>query len=232
MKKILFVVSVIFCFMNMRCSDGDDNHVDSDNLLIGIWVEPTYNGEETTYKKANALPEQDYGILFKGNGDMVERSSGWCGTPPLVFFDSKGRWELDNTLVTISQEQYPSDYAWRIVSLTKDELIVKRELTEQEKDYRKLMDVFDEIYKLSTSVSCTDASNWTFTAYGSKACGGPQGYMAYSKQIDTEAFLQKVEEYTNMEKGYNIKWEIVSTCDLPRQPKEVVCVNGYPVLKY
>ena len=232
MKKILFTISVIFCFINMQCSDDDANNVDPDNLLIGTWVEPTYDGEETTYKRANTLPEENYGILFKGNGDMVERSSGFCGTPPLVFFDSKGQWELNNTLITISQEQYPGNYAWRIVSLTENELVVKRELTEQEKDHRKLMDAFDEIYKLSISVSCINANDWTFTAYGSKACGGPQGYIAYSTQIDTVTFLQKVEAYTNLENAYNIKWGIVSTCDLPQQPKEVTCENGFPVLKY
>ncbi|TGV02496.1 lipocalin-like domain-containing protein [Flavivirga rizhaonensis] len=232
MKKILFAISMIFCFMNMQCSDDDTNNVDSDNLLIGSWVEPTYDGEEITYKRANALPEKDYGILFKENGSFVERSSGWCGTPPLSFFDSNGEWTLTDKLVTITQEQYPINYAWRIVSLTKNKLVVKIELTEQEKDHRKLMDLFNEIYQLSTSISCTNANDWTFTAYGSKACGGPQGFIAYSTQIDTVGFLQKVKEYTNLEHAYNIKWNIVSTCDLPAQPKEVTCENGLPVLKY
>ncbi len=232
MKKIFFIASVVLCFINMKCSDDDTINVDSDNLLIGYWADPTYEDEKTTFKKVANLPEEDYGILFKKNGDFVERSSGWCGTPPLVFFDSDGAWQLDDTLITISQDQYPSNYAWRIVSLTANELVVKRELTEREQDHRKLMDLYDEIYKLSISVSCTNTADWTFTAYGSKACGGPQGYIAYSEKIDTTTFLQKVEAYTNLEKAYNIKWNIVSTCDLPHQPKEVGCENGLPVLKY
>ncbi|NMH89807.1 lipocalin-like domain-containing protein [Flavivirga algicola] len=232
MKKILFAISVMLCFMNMKCSDDDTIHVDSDNLLIGSWAEPVYDAEKITFKKVAKLPEEDYGILFKDNGSFVVRSSGWCGTPPLVFFDSNGTWKLDNTLITITQDQYPSNYIWRIVSLTANELVVKRELTEQEEDHRELMDLFDEIYQLSISVSCTDSADWTFTAYGAKACGGPQGYIAYSTQIDTAAFLQKIEVYTNLEKAYNIKWGIASTCDLPKQPKGVVCENGFPVLKY
>ncbi|GAA3603224.1 hypothetical protein GCM10022396_20750 [Flavivirga amylovorans] len=216
----------------MQCSDDNDNIVDSDNLLIGIWEDPTYEDEKTTFKRTSVLPKDNYGILFKKNGDFVERSSGWCGTPPLVFFDSNGEWQLDDTLITISQEQYPNDYSWRIVSVTEEELVVKRELTEQEKDHRELMDLFNEIYELSLSVSCTDVNDWTFTAYGSKACGGPQGYIAYSTQIDTTAFLQKVEEYSNLEKAFNVKWNIVSTCDLPAQPKEIVCENGFPRLIY
>ena len=232
MKKIFFIITVILCFMNMKCTDDDSINIDTDNLLIGNWIDPSYDDEKTTYKRATALPEEDYGILFKENGSFVERSSGWCGTPPLTFFDSNGKWQLDNTLITISQEQYPGNYAWRIVSLTANKLVVKRELTEQEEDHRKLMALFNEIYEQS-NVSCTNnASDWTFTAYGSKACGGPQGYIAYSTQIDTVAFLQKIEEYTNLEKAYNIKWGIVSTCDLPKQPKGVACENGYPILKY
>jgi len=106
------------------------------------------------------------------------------------------------------------------------------ELTEQEEDRQELLTLFDDIYELSTSVSCTDASDWTYTAYGSKACGGPQGYIAYSNEIDTEAFLQKITIYTDLEEAYNVKWGIGSTCDLPQQPTGVKCENGNPVLKY
>ncbi|GAA3647998.1 hypothetical protein GCM10022397_36100 [Flavivirga jejuensis] len=215
----------------MTCSDDDTIKNESDDFLIGSWIDPIYNGENTTFRKATDLPKEDYGILFKENGGFVERTSGWCGTPPLFFSDYSGEWQLDNALIVISQEQYPS-YAWRIVSLTENELVVKKELTEQEQDHRDLMDLFDEIYQLSTSISCTNANDWTFTTYGSKACGGFQGYIAYSTKIDTVAFLKKVEDYTNLEKAYNIKWDIVSTCDLPAQAKGVVCENGYPVLEY
>ncbi len=216
----------------MTCESENDIIVDSDNLLIGSWVEPNYDDEQTVFKRASFLPNDAYGILFKANGDFVERSSGWCGTPPLFFSDYEGNWELDNTLVTITQQYYPINYSWRIISVTETELIVKRELTEQELDHRALMNLFDEIYNLSVSVSCNNASDWDFVAYGAKACGGPQGYIAYSAQIDTDAFLQKINEYTQAEKEYNIKWEINSTCELPKVPVGVECQNKYPVLKY
>lgn len=232
MKKILFAISVVLCFMNMQCEDDDVMNSDLDKLLIGSWEDPIYDGGKITFKRANALPEAGYGISFKANRSFVERSSGWCGTPPLVFSDYQGEWRSDNTLITITQDHFPNNYTWRIVSLTANELVVKRELTDREKDHQQLMAFFDEIYELQFSVSCANANDWTFTAYGSKACGGPQGYIAYSTQIDTVAFLQKIEAYTTMENEYNIKWEIISTCDLPNQPKEVVCSNGYPILKY
>ncbi|WOD44211.1 hypothetical protein [Hwangdonia lutea] len=217
----------------MFACDSNDNVIpDPDNLLIGSWVEPNYSEEQTVFKRAAALPDNGPGIMFKANGGFVERSSGWCGTPPLVYSDYNGNWVLENTLVTIAQEFYPINYAWRIVSVSETELIVKRELTEQEKDHQKLMDLYNEIYILSIGESCTNADNWLFTAYGAKACGGPQGYIAYSNQIDTDAFLQKVEAYNEAENAYNIKWDIVSTCDVPKQPKGVTCQNGVPMLIY
>ncbi len=232
MKKTLFAVSVIFCFVNMTCSDDDSVPVDSDNLLIGSWISPVYDGDTITFEKTTELPKDAYGILFKTDGTFVERSFGWCATPPLVFFDSKGDWQLNNSIVSITQKQYPNNYTWRIVSLTASELVVKKELTDQEKDHRVLMDLFDEITKMAESVSCTKASDWAFTPYGSKACGGPRGYLAYSTSIDTNVFLEKIETYKNLEHAYNAKWDVVSTCEVPLEPKGLECQNGYPVLKY
>ncbi len=231
-KKGIALMVVAICFMNMQCSENDEIEVDSDNLLIGVWVDPVYKDETTTFKRAASLPEEAYGISFKENGDFILRSSGWCGTPPLTFFDANGEWTLDNKLITISQETFPDSYSWRIISLTEDELIVKRELTEQEKEHRALIKLYNEIYELSVSDTCLNSDDWFFAAYGAKACGGPQGYIAYSKNIDVEAFLAKVEVYTNLEKAFNEKWNIFSTCDIAPQPKSVDCVNGYPVLKY
>ncbi|MFD1162856.1 hypothetical protein [Hwangdonia seohaensis] len=226
--KVLF----LFVLLIFACDSNENVIPDPDNLLIGSWVEPNYSEEQTVFKRAADLPENASGIMFKSNGDFIERSSGWCGTPPLTYSDYNGKWELENALVTITQEFYPINYAWRIVSVSETELIVERELTEQEKDHQKLMDLYNEIYNLSISVSCTNAEDWTFTAYGAKACGGPQGFIAYSNQIDTDAFLQKVQAYNEAENAYNIKWEIVSTCDVPQQPKGVTCQNGFPVLTY
>ena len=212
--------------------ENNEPIIDSDNLLLGFWIEPTYENETTTFKRANSFKDDGYGISFKQNGDFIEYTSGWCGTPPLSFFNIDGTFNLDETLISISTESYPTNYAWRIISLTESELVVKRELTEQEIDHRSLMDLFNEIQNLTYSVSCSDSSNWLFTSYGAKACGGPQGYIAYSNKIDTVAFLQKIEAYSKAEKEYNYKYGVVSDCSLPNAPKSVECQNGYPILKY
>ena len=231
-KSMKIKVLFLFVLLVFACESNENVIPDSNNLLIGSWVEPNYSEDQTVFKRASNLPSNASGIMFKTNGDFVERSSGWCGTPPLIFSDYEGNWRLENTLVTITQDYYPINYAWRIVLVSETELIVKRELTEQEIDHQKLMDLYNEIYNLSTSVSCTNADNWAFTAYGSKACGGPQGFIAYSNKIDIDAFLQKVKAYYEAENAYNIKWGIISTCDIPQQPKGVECQNGFPLFIY
>ena len=178
------------------------------------------------------MPKEKYTISFKADNSFSERTSGWCGTPPLTFFNIDGHFSLQENIVTINVDSYPSVYSWRIIKITETELVVKREFTEQETDHQKLMDLFNEISEIAYSKPCSNNNDWTFTAYGSKACGGPQGFIPYSTKIDTDTFLKKVEEYTKGEDAFNKKWEIVSTCDLPAQPKSVECKNGYPTLKY
>ena len=90
---------------------------------------------------------------------------------------------------------------------------------------------FAEITELSESVACTDSSDWEFTAYGNKACGGPVGYIAYSKAIDTKDFLKKVKTYTEDQKAYNENFEIASNCTVPTQPKSIACINGKPIFE-
>ena len=47
----------------------------------------------------------------------------------------------------------------------------------QEEDLVLLQDLFAE-FEAMAHQPCTDAELWEFVAYGSKACGGPQGYIA------------------------------------------------------
>jgi len=102
----------------------------------------------------------------------------------------------------------------------------------QEQEAQQLSEMFAEIEALASSESCDDASEWTFTSYGSKACGGPIGYIAYSQNIDTELFLQKVEEHRTAQQAFNEKWGIISDCSVPQEPDTVVCENGEPVFEY
>jgi len=89
-----------------------------------------------------------------------------------------------------------------------------------------------EIKEIAESVECQNANEWKFTAIGSKACGGPTGYIAYSEKIDETEFLELVDAYTKAMNDFNIKWGIFSTCDVEPAPKSVSCVDGKAVLNY
>ncbi|WP_143592056.1 hypothetical protein [Tenacibaculum holothuriorum] len=229
--KNIFTLTFLF-LMLFSCQKNDEITIDDSNLLLGKWSEATYNGESIEFTRVKDLPSEAYGISFEANETFKQITSGFCGTPPLTFFTSEGKWKLESSIVKIVINDFPGNFNWRILSLTEQKLIVKRELTEQEKDHRELMELFHEIETLANSISCNDSNDWSFVAYGSKACGGPKGFIAYSNKINTQKFLEKVELYTQKEREYNEKWGIISTCDVQPTPKYITCENGRAVLKY
>lgn len=229
MKKISLLLFLAILF---SCEEKEQIIENADNLLIGNWVNAVYKDDKTTFSRSNSLPKENYGISFKTNGDYKEKTSGWCGTPPLSYFIIDGEYDLKEGLITISRESYPSVFSWRIISLTETNLVVEREFTEQEIAHRELMELFNEISNLAYGESCINPLDWSFLGYGSKACGGPQGYIAYSKNIDTTEFLKKVEAYSKAENDYNVKFGIISDCALLPTPIGVECKNGYPNLVY
>lgn len=100
----------------------------------------------------------------------------------------------------------------------------------QEEEMALLDQQLTDILQLANSVDCLDEADWTFTAIGSKACGGPTGYIAYSRKINIAVFLDKVEMYTTAQRNFNRKWGVISDCALAPVPDHVTCVNGQPVL--
>lgn len=78
---------------------------------------------------------------------------------------------------------------------------------------------------------CTKNADWTFAPIGSKACGGPAGYIAYPKKIET-TILPKIESYTQKMSDYNKKYNITSDCMMAPEPTSVRCENGKGVLVF
>jgi len=105
-------------------------------------------------------------------------------------------------------------------------------ITSQDQDQQILDDLYLEIQDIVNSESCTNAENWSFTAIGSKACGGPTGYIAYPLSINTTSFIAKVELFTDEQRKFNVKWNVISDCSVPQQPSSVDCINGKPTFIY
>ncbi len=103
---------------------------------------------------------------------------------------------------------------------------------DMEADANKLDSLKSAIENLAQSVSCVNDLGWSFTPMGSKACGGPQYYLAYHNSIDVEDFLSDVEIYKLTEEAFNVKWEVISTCDAIAEPTGVECNNGEAKLIY
>lgn len=97
---------------------------------------------------------------------------------------------------------------------------------------KQLAELYAEIEKLAEGKPCTDASEWSFTPIGSKPCGGPSGYIAYSTQIDTEHFFNRVALYDMLQKKFNEKWGVSSDCAVVPAPTGVQCVEGKPQFIY
>lgn len=112
---------------------------------------------------------------------------------------------------------------------------INQEITDESSfgaDSTLLSNLYLEIVSLSTQDDCIDSTLWLYTPIGSKACGGPTGYIAYSIEIDVDVFLDKVDFYSQQQAIYNQKWGVFSTCDVPPSPIGVSCNNGSPVLIY
>lgn len=83
-----------------------------------------------------------------------------------------------------------------------------------------------EIHSLINADSCSETGECSFLAYGSKACGGPQGYLLFSNQVNVEALSKMVEEYNKAEDAYNKKFGVISDCMFVTPPTQLACENG------
>lgn len=102
----------------------------------------------------------------------------------------------------------------------------------KEKDEEELRMLRAEIQKMSDQVSCDNPADWKIAPIGAKSCGGASGFAIYSVNIDTNLFLQKVADYNNKQKAFNVKWNLVSDCSSIIAPKSIICENGRPKMVY
>lgn len=86
-----------------------------------------------------------------------------------------------------------------------------------------------EIFALTEKEHCTDPKQWRISPLGSKACGGPEAYIAYPIKLENE-ILPKIKEYNALQSAFNRKYKVVSDCAMVMPPTEIKCENGKAVL--
>lgn len=92
--------------------------------------------------------------------------------------------------------------------------------------------LYGEIQELAESKTCNNSSDWKFVALGSKPCGGPWEYIAYSTMIDEAIFLEKVKSYNKLQAEDNVKNGRFSDCMFVSSPSSVICEEGKPIFQY
>lgn len=111
-------------FIFSSCSKEDELIFDSNNLLLGNWILEKSENNKSTFKRVNELPQNNYGVSFKQENKFMQRTTGWCGTPPITYFDAPGTYSVTNKLITVTTDHYMGNFTWRIQSLTEKVLIV------------------------------------------------------------------------------------------------------------
>lgn len=97
----------------------------------------------------------------------------------------------------------------------------QQEITREELDRQ-----FKGIEAFIAEGNCSSKDQCSFMPYGSKACGGPQGFLVFSTAIDVDKLRTMVNDYTEAEKRYNNANGIMSDCSIPAEPQKLECKDG------
>ena len=101
-----------------------------------------------------------------------------------------------------------------------------------EEDQAEFIEMARQIEALAKA-PCNETSTCNYIAFGSKACGGPQTYLAYNESaVNLAEFLQLIAQYNAMEAAFNERWNIISDCLLIAAPTKAICGSSGCELQY
>ncbi|MGB0836956.1 MAG: hypothetical protein ACPGRE_02575 [Flavobacteriaceae bacterium] len=99
-------------------------------------------------------------------------------------------------------------------------------ISNQEAEQNALDQQYQKILAFVKNHPTTETTVCKSIALGSKACGGPQIYLAYPASIDQVQLEKLVTNYTEQESAFNKKWGITSDCSFVVAPSQVILENG------
>jgi len=130
MKCFKITVLIFAFFLTLSCKKNENP---TSIALQGSWVNPVVEDTGITYQKANSLLDNSEGYTFEEQQIVINRHvEGWCGTPPISYSDTKGRWTCTDSLISIKMNMYGSDIVYRlkIIHLDNEFLTIISEKTD------------------------------------------------------------------------------------------------------
>ncbi len=102
----------------------------------------------------------------------------------------------------------------------------KKESIDTLTDDQKLIQLKTDIEIFAKNKACSGGDNCRVVGIGNLPCGGHSGFVIYSlSNTDEKQLMTKVNEYTELQKAYNLKNNTVGICIALVIPT-VDCKNG------
>ncbi len=101
----LFTLSFLSCSKDIEISVTNNQY----NLLEGIWEyesQVTVDSDYVTiYRKIQILGDNS-AIVIEGDAIFKSWDSGFCGTPPLCFYLTEGKYALIDDVINVDMNHY------------------------------------------------------------------------------------------------------------------------------
>lgn len=96
----------------------------------------------------------------------------------------------------------------------------------EESDRKQIEALEAEAKSVVSTSGCSVSGDCRAAPVGSRGCGGPRYYLAYcAKTTDSAALYRKLDEVSKAEQAYNLKYQVISTCEF-RTPPAVEAIGG------
>jgi hypothetical protein len=127
MKALCKLILVFSFFAWTSCEKDAGPVIDDSDLLLGYWSYRVVTDTVFRFERTGGLAKNVYGFQFKTGHYFVERkSSGFCGTPPVILYDYEGTWSRQDSLIDIEVPYWGGmeHYKWKIISLDRSSLTI------------------------------------------------------------------------------------------------------------
>ncbi len=114
--SLLFFTSMVF--FSCTSSSEPENHQFEAVVPLGTWVYSGNDDSLSIYYSASQFEQDKPGIAFEKEYIFIERTTGWCGTPPLTYSNVEGKWEVfDNNTMKITCSNWINENYGRLMEI-------------------------------------------------------------------------------------------------------------------